>query len=192
MNYEDLFTCEKCGNILVAGIIQIVEDKVKCKCACKKGHKKIIELPMKDKINWIVPLTAHIYKCLCGNEVTDLKMNTSGDKTDLVLYCEKHKNRKRKIDTILWNDISNARSKILESQVVVEEEFEVPPPPPPPTSLEQVNRPEVPTNNESSVNTIGIPEDEKTEKDQTAFCPVCGQVLPEGATKFCPSCGSEL
>ena len=83
-DYDELFICEKCENPLVAGIISIVKDSAICVCKCRKGHKKTIRLPMKEKKDWIAILTKYIYQCRCGNDLTDLKMYTTGDITGYI------------------------------------------------------------------------------------------------------------
>lgn len=194
-NYEDLFICEKCKNPLTAGIVRINRDVAQCTTACKNNHKKTIELPMADKLNWIKPLTKAIYRCRCGEECTDLKMSTIGEITKLILYCKKHNKRNRKIDTILWNSISIARNELLESPLVVEQESSPPPPPPPtPDNILEITPNSKLENNSSvkSVQTVAIPESEAPSQAETSFCPTCGEVLPEGATKFCPNCGSAI
>ena len=195
-DYETMFKCSKCGNPFVVGIVIIEKDKAKCKCGCRKGHKKTILLPMSEKMNWIDQLTLHIYQCRCGNSVTDLKITTSGEMTNLVLYCNKHKERTRKIATILWNYISSSRSQMLTSSEYVDIEEDLPPPPPPPPQTIQQNLSTQPIKTpqilpQTSVNTIPIPQDKDLDQAKAAFCPVCGAVLSE-AVKFCTVCGSEI
>jgi hypothetical protein len=190
-DYEDLFFCEKCKTPLTAGIVRINRDVAQCTTACKNNHKKIIELPMSDKLNWIKPLTKAIYRCRCGEECTDLKMITTGEIIKLILYCKKHNKRNRKIDTILWNSISIARNELLESPFVVEQEL--PPPPTPENVLEITPNPKpAPNTSVESVQIVAIPKSEAPNQTETAFCPTCGEALPEGATKFCPNCGSAI
>ncbi|MHA1229653.1 MAG: zinc ribbon domain-containing protein [Candidatus Helarchaeota archaeon] len=192
-NYAELFTCERCGNPLVAGIVTIVKDNANVISKCIKGHKKTIKLPMEDMIKWIDILTKHIYQCRCGEELTDLKMSTTGETTNLTLYCKTHKERPRKIATILWTAISNARAKMLEKELVIEEDSETPPPPPQkqaPIVKEPI--PSTPKINQETVISPSLPEKEDLETHKSRICPTCGETLPEDATKFCPYCGMEL
>ncbi|MHA1271202.1 MAG: zinc ribbon domain-containing protein [Candidatus Helarchaeota archaeon] len=192
--YEEIFICDRCNNPFIVGIVNIVKDQAHCIVKCKKGHKKIIKLPMDDKMKWIVPLTKYIYQCRCGAELTDLKMSTSGGITYLTLYCKKHKERSRKIPSILWTLISNTRMQLSEDTLIVLDEKELPPPPESTQqSLQQNSNPIITPQAElpQNVATISIPQEEPTTTNHS-FCPICGEPLPEGATKFCPSCGMEL
>ncbi|MHA1694395.1 MAG: zinc ribbon domain-containing protein [Candidatus Helarchaeota archaeon] len=189
--YRELFICEHCKNPLIVGIINIVKDQAQCIAKCKKGHKKIIKLPMNDKLKWIDVLTEQIYHCRCGEELTDLKMSSSGGITNLVLYCKKHHERTRKIPTILWNAISSTRSKLLEESLVIQEDdLQEPSSIDMKSAASSVKVAQIAP--EQTVSTISIPENNDTNSSKPSFCPTCGEPLPEGATKFCPSCGMEL
>jgi len=192
--YDELFTCQKCKNPFIVGVINIVKDNAVCKCACVKGHKMIVKLPMSDKVKWIVPLTKHVYLCYCGAELTDLKMSSSGEVSNILLYCKKHKERSRKIDTIIWNSIVATKTKLSESLLEIDEQIPSMPPnsqtipsaSPLPKQEQPVNAiPETPI-------AISPPQNQSSETKKANFCSACGELIPEESLRFCVHCGSEL